>query len=146
MQSAIDIFSRFVHVGTVIVLVGGGVFMRFVLMPASEELSESEHDALRERVQKIWGKFVHVGIALIFVSGLYNLVRTLKTSEVDATYHALFGIKFLLAMAVFTLISALVGRSSVFKAIRRNHKYWLGVATVLAAIVVAISAYLKIKP
>ena len=145
-MQAVDILSRFVHIGTVIVLVGGSFFMRFVLMPAAERLSDSEHAALRERVMDCWRKIVHAGIALILISGVYNLIRTLKSYDVDAIYHSLFGIKFLLALAVFFLASAMVGRSSALEAIRQNRKKWLGIAILFAAIIVAISAYLKVKP
>ena len=37
----IAIISRWMHIGSAIVVVGGSVFMRFVLMPAAAELPEA---------------------------------------------------------------------------------------------------------
>ena len=37
----ISLLSRWAHIGTAIVLVGGTVFMRFVLAPAAAQLSDS---------------------------------------------------------------------------------------------------------
>ena len=51
---ALDVLSRFAHVATAIVMVGGTVFMRFVLMPAAKELPETEHDQLRQRLLARW--------------------------------------------------------------------------------------------
>jgi len=143
--TALNVLSRWIHVGTAIVVLGGSVFMRFVLMPAAAGLPDAEHDALRQRVMGRWKKFVMAGIALFLISGFYNyLVVSIPAHKGDRLYHPLIGTKILLAFAVFFLASALTGRSAAFEGIRRNNKTWLLVTIVLAAIVVAISGVLKI--
>lgn len=141
----VDILSRWTHVGTAIVVLGGSVFMRFVLMPAAQQLPQAEHDALRARVMGTWKKFVHIGIVLFLVSGFYNFFRTISKGPVEPLYHALIGTKILLSFGVFFLASALVGRSSAFEGLRRNSKKWLAVTIALAAIVVALAGVAKIK-
>ena len=62
--------SRWIHVGTAIVLVGGLVFLRFVLGPAAAQLPEEAHSKLKELVLAKWKKFIHGGIALFL--GLFT--------------------------------------------------------------------------
>lgn len=142
----LDILSRWVHVGTTIVLVGGSVFMRFVLGPAAASLPDAEHDSLRERVVGIWKRFVHGGILLFLLSGFYNyLAVTRPQHEGDKLYHILMGNKILLAFVVFFIGSALVGKSSAFQKMRDNRKTWLTILVLLSAVIVGIAGFLKIR-
>ena len=141
----IAIVSRWTHVGTAIVLVGGTCFLRFVLAPAAAQLSEAEHLKLKELVMMTWKKFVHAGIALFLVSGFYNfLVVQVPLHRGDKLYHALMGTKILLAFGMFFIASALVGRSKAFEGMRRNSKPWQSVLLLLATVVVGISGFAKV--
>lgn len=138
-----DVLSRWAHVGTAIVLLGGAVFSRFVLLPAAAELSEPEHDKLKAGVLGRWKKFVHAGIALLLVSGFYNFFRAIPTHKGQGAYHALIGIKILLAFGIFFIASAMVGRSSLAVAMRKDARRWVGLIVLLGAVIVAISGYAK---
>jgi uncharacterized membrane protein len=142
----VNVLSRFLHVGTAIVLVGGSVFMRFVLMPAAEKLAPDAHEALRASILRVWKMFVIVGIAVLLITGFYNyLVVTLPSHKGDSLYHMLIGIKILLALVVFFLASVLVGRAAAFEPLRQNRKTWLVVVIILAALIVAISGFVKVR-
>lgn len=141
--------SRVFHVGTAIVMVGGAFFLRFVLLPAAQlTLSDDVHARLRSAVIGTWKKVVHIGIGLLLLSGALNYYRVLAegTHKGDPLYHALLGTKILLAMAIFFIASALVGRSAAFDGMRRNVAKWLTINLLLAAIIVAISGFLKVRP
>lgn len=139
------VLMRWVHVGTAIVVLGGSVFMRFVLMPAAAPLPEADHDALRGRIMSRWRKIVMIGIALFLLSGFYNyLVVAVPGHKGDGLYHGLMGTKILLAFVVFFLASALTGRSKGLEGIRQSSRKWLAVTIVLAAITAAIGGYLKV--
>ena len=141
----LDVLSRWLHVGTAIVVLGGSFFLRVVLMPAAVSLPEAEHAALRERLMATWRRVVHLGIALFLLSGVYNyLVVAIPRHRGDGLYHALMGTKILLALAVFFLASALVGRSQALAGIRRDNRRWLAIALVLGFAIVGISGYLKV--
>ena len=140
--------SRIVHVATAIVLVGGSVFVRYLLMPAATAtLSQADHDALRARLMSAWKRVVHGGIALFLLSGGINYGRVIaeKTHKGDALYHALLGTKIILALVVFFIASALVGKSAKFEGLRKNARLWMSVNVLLAAIIVAISGFLKVR-
>ena len=143
-MDVLSLLSRWTHVGTAIVLVGGTCFLRFVLAPAAAQLPDAEHQKLKELVMGTWKKFVHAGIALFLASGFYNyLVVQAPNHKGDKLYHALMGVKILLALGIFFFASALVGRSKSFEGMRKNAKLWQLVILILAAIIVGISGYLK---
>jgi uncharacterized membrane protein len=144
-MDAISILSRWIHIGTAIVLVGGTVFLRFVLAPVAAQLSDAEHQKLREGVLSRWKKFVHGGIVLFIVSGFYNyLVVQAPHHRGDGKYHALIGTKILIAFGIFFIASALAGRSKAFDGMRKNAKFWQLVIVLLAALIVGISGYAKV--
>jgi uncharacterized membrane protein len=147
-QLTLYTITRILHVATAIVLVGGAFFMRFILMPAAaQSLSDADHASLRARIMTAWKRFVHGGIALLLASGAINYYRVIAehTHKGDGLYHALLGTKILLAMAIFFIASALVGRSATFEHMRQNARKWLAVNLLLALLVVAISGFLKVR-
>ena len=150
MESELALLSRWLHIGTAIVLLGGSVFLRFVVLPAAERLTSEASETLRERVRATWKLFVHAGVALLLVSGLYNYLAVqapkLKGKPSAGLYHALMGTKILVALAVFFLVEALVGRATAFEGLRQKSKLWLGIVILLGAIIVAISGFLKMNP
>jgi len=142
----VDYASRWLHVSTAIVLVGGTVFIRFVLTPNAEQLSQNEHDRLRELVTATWRKFVRAGILLFLLTGFYNYFAVaVPKHHGDGLYHALMGTKILLAFGVFFLAEALVGRSAVFAPLREKRKVWLMVLILVAFVIVAISSVLRVR-
>lgn len=146
MDSAtfVELISRWVHVGTAVVLLGGSVFLRCVVMPAARTLPDVEHDRLREQMMARWKRIVMIGIALLLVTGFYNYLGVERVKA--PRYHMLMGIKILLGFGVFFLASALTGRSAGLAGIRRNSARWLTVLIVLAAATVLIAGYLKVAP
>lgn len=142
---AIDVVSRFIHIATAIVMVGGTVFMRFVLMPAAADLPQAEHDQLRQRLLARWKRVVHGGIALLAMSGIYNYMQAIPKHKGDGLYHGLIGTKILLALVVFFIASALVGRSAAFDKIRQQRAKWMAVIVVLAAVIVGLSGFAKVR-
>src|SRR5438067_13546738 len=127
MELAFFTLTRVIHLGTAIVLVGGTVFVRFLLLPAATEtLGQADHDRLRARIMSVWKRIVHQGIMLFLVSGGINYWRIIdsRVHKGDALYHALMGTKILLALMVFFIASALVGKSAAFESLRKNARKW----------------------
>ncbi len=141
----LEVLSRFLHVAAAIVMVGGTVFMRFLLMPAAKELPEAEHDQLRQRLLARWKRVVHIGITMLLLSGLFNYMQQIPKHKGDGLYHALLGMKMLLALAVFFIASVLVGRSATFEKMRQNRAKWMGLIVLLSALIVGISGFVKVR-
>ncbi len=147
MDLALQLIFRWIHIGSAITVVGGTVFMLFVLLPAAKEILDDEHLKLRAAVLKRWKWFVHIGVALFLVSGLYNYIKVMAPlHKGDGLYHALMGVKMLLAMGVFGLAEVLVGRSKLAEKLRQNASKFLTINLVLAAIIVMLSGFLKTLP
>ncbi len=119
--------------------------MLFVLLPSAKQLSDEAHAQLAAAIGSRWKRIVHIGILLFLVSGLYNYMRAIPLHRGDGLYHAMVGTKMLIALVVFFLAAALVGRSERLAAIRANRGKWLKVLVLLAATIVAISGYVKVR-
>ena len=140
----LDLLSRWAHVGAAVVLIGGAVFTRFVLMPAAVELPDDQHQALKERLRVRWAKFVHIGIMLLLISGFYNFFTQMGAHKGQPLYHALVGVKMLLAFGAFYLASVLSGRSPKSAHFRENSRKWLGVLIALRALIAGLGSVLKV--
>ncbi len=137
--------SRWAHVSAAIVAIGGAAFTRWALMPAARAaLSDEQHQQLREASRARWSRIVYVCIALLLVTGAINfLILALPPKIEPMPYHAIFGVKFLAALGVFFLASALVGRAPGLEALRHARAKWLSVILVLAAVIVLLSGVLS---
>jgi uncharacterized membrane protein len=139
---------RWTHILTAITAIGGSIFMRFVLMPvANTVLDEETHARLRTGLVKRWQRFVHTCILLFLISGFYNyFVVTGPAHPHQPLYHAMFGVKFLLALAIFAIAVVLTSTKDWSKGARANAKLWLGLLVALGVIVVMISGVMKNIP
>ncbi|MBI5092448.1 MAG: hypothetical protein HZB26_08385 [Candidatus Hydrogenedentes bacterium] len=139
---------RWTHILTAITAIGGTIFIRFVLIPVAESVLDDEtHARLRAGLVKRWQKFVHTCIMMFLISGFYNyFVVTGPAHSGQPLYHALFGIKFLLALAVFGLAVVLTSTKDWSKGIRANAKTWLGLLVALGVVVVMVSGVMKNIP
>ncbi|MCC7086501.1 MAG: hypothetical protein IT427_15995 [Pirellulales bacterium] len=144
---------RWIHIVAAITAVGGTIFMRMALLPSEQSLDDESRHALRERVRSRWAKVVMACIAFLLLSGLINFFTFIGQTKAEPwsewrtsynkLYNMIFGIKALLALVIFFIASALVGRTDALKPIRQNAKMWLTVNVVLAVLVVALSGVLR---
>lgn len=135
------LMSRWIHVGTVIVLVGGTCFMKLVAGPVLKDQSPELMTAIRSR----WKKFVHGGIALLILSGVFNYIQAMPLHKGDGLYHGMVGTKIILAFVVFILASVLVGRSAGTQKFRDNSAKWMTVLLLLSALIIAMSGFVKVR-
>lgn len=144
----VEIVLRWMHILAAIAAAGGTIFMRVALVPASGELAEPDRQRLLAAVRSRWAMVVHLSIALLLISGLINVMRIMPTidSDYNSLYHPLFGVKFLLALALFGIASLLIGRSPAADRVRANAPFWLGINTLLVVLIVLISGVLRFVP
>ena len=152
-MDAVLLVLRWAHILGAVLTVGELFFARFAFLPAVAETDEATREKLHEAVRRRWLPWVIGGITLLLVSGLTNFLlfnNTVKSQGWadgqwmrQTSYHAIFGIKFLLALGVFYLASGLVGRGSGTAWIRRERARWLSVTLGLAVAVVMLSGWLR---
>jgi len=146
-MSTLAIVLRFLHIAPAVVTGGATIFARIALLPALASLPEAERVRVKDTIDRRWRVVVMVCVTLLLVSGIANFViYQAPVHKGQPLYHALFGVKFLAAMIVFFLASALSGRSSALALIRANSRFWVGVAATLVIAIVLISAVLRSIP
>ena len=151
-MSWLGLTLRWFHLVAAIMVVGGTMFMRFALVPSIGVLADEQRSALHQQIRSRWAKMVAAAILFLLISGLWNYIRFLGDSKTwgdqwrasyNGLYQAVFGVKFLLALVIFFLASALAGRTEGTKKFRQNAKMWMTVNLILALIVVALSGVLR---
>jgi hypothetical protein len=98
---ALTIFMRFLHIVSAIALVGGALAWRCAAIPAIAPLAAETRGKIGDAIAAAWRPFAIFGIFGILISGTYNFLH--KTGLTPA-YHAIFGIKVLLALHVFAAL------------------------------------------
>jgi hypothetical protein len=147
-MDATDVISmivRWFHIGAAITAIGGAAFVRIALRPAAHAtLTGDEHDNLHEAVRTRWLRVVHMCIAILLITGAVNFYLLALRTQVDPMpYHAVFGIKFLCAIAIFFIASALYGRAPGFAGMRAKSAKWLSILLLLAVVVIMLSGALN---
>ncbi len=144
LQDILPLLSRWAHVIPAILLVGGTLFMRFVLIGPCLEHGAS--DNLRESIRKKWARLVMLSIFLLLVSGLYNAAIKAIGFQLSPLYLGLLTAKIVLGLIIFFLISVLTGRSDRAKKFREREELWLNIVCVLMVVLVAIAGFMKMSP
>lgn len=121
LPDILGIFSRWVHVASAIILLGGVIFARSV-----------RHAQLFKEYRAL----ATTAIVALFLSGLYNLLTKANTPK---PYHMIFGIKFLLALHVFG-VGLMSTRANVDETTRQR---WLAGVALSGLVVTLLSAYLR---
>ncbi len=123
--AVLDIVARWVHILSVVILLGGIVFARWMVTPAPPS-------NLNPRSRRLLAPLV----LMIVFSGTYSLIAK---SNIPPSYFFWFGIKLLLVLH-FAAVSFLLARSST-KEERRNRLF--AGAAISGSLVVLLSAYLR---
>lgn len=140
----VEFLSRYAHVLTAILLAGGAMFLRFVLLPAIDGTEFKQ--ALHERVRPKWAKLVGIGILILIATGFYNYVAvSIPQHKGDGLYHMLMGFKMMAAFGAFFLASALSGRSPKLQKLRDNWRATGGLLILLLFFIVGIASFLKVR-
>jgi FtsH-binding integral membrane protein len=133
---ALGIAMRWVHIASVVTLLGGFIFARFALAPALASLPENDRNRLSSKVAQSFRGLLYTVIAAILVSGLYNY---LSKATRPPGYDMWIGIKFLLVLHVFA-VSLLYAFQNTDEAKRSRRA--LGIA-ISGLVIVLISGYLR---
>ncbi len=145
MQSIdwVAVLFRWLHVIPAIVLLGGTIFVRFAALPALGASGQAAQ--WLGAVRKKWAMISGLCILLLLVSGLWNFMmyRLDEVRDTGPLYHALFGVKVLLALAVFFIVSVMSGTSAAFAPMRAKPAKMLTLAAGLGLAIVLISGVLR---
>ncbi|MEX1040716.1 MAG: hypothetical protein WDZ51_08805 [Pirellulaceae bacterium] len=145
MELGIDLLLRWGHILPAILLAGGTWYMVLALRPAVSEMEDAQAVALKENLRGRWARIVMLCAGLLLLSGLVVLVKMAMTFEFpQGYYHAVGGLKFLLALVVFFIASLLTGKSENAQKFRESEGKWLKLNAVLALTIVLMGGLLRV--
>lgn len=145
----IDLVLRWLHILSAITLAGGVIFWRWAWLNAAQSLPESTRLEVTAAIRSRWSRLVMASSGLLLITGLVNFMLIIQRFDLDKAafpgdkYHMLFGIKFLLSLAVFMLSALLAGKTGAAENLRRNERLWLNVNVLLAIAVVCLGGLLR---
>ena len=136
-----SVLLRVLHISSAVILVGGIFYQRTILAGSGEQSGTEEQRSL-------WGRWVGVATFLLLGTGLYNFITMVQQAKaagnpLPSTYHALFGIKFLLALVVMFLAAILAGKTETAEKFRQNQRKWLNVAWMASLAIIVLAAVLR---
>ena len=137
-----DVLAHWVHIVFAAVALGGLLYGGFVLGPAMSALGDGDRAALSERVATRFRPIALAALALLLISGGYNLFRAMERG-VDSAYHMAFGIKFLLALHVLGMLFIVSTPPSGDPAKDAKRPRLMIGGAISALIVFALGAYLQ---
>jgi uncharacterized membrane protein len=134
MADILVTLMRWLHLSSVATLIGGILYARFVIAPSESFLPSDAQLTLDERAAAHFRPIVFTAIACLVISGTFNLLSHPGHSTL---YHALFGLKILLALHVFA-VAILIAQPGN----KKRNRQMFG-AAVSGMTVILISNYLK---
>ena len=137
----LGLLFRWLHIIPMAVLVGGTIFMRLALVPASNETDEAAE--FREAIRRRWAKWVGISVLFLLVSGLYNAVTKIMAFELPPAYHMLVMVKLALGFVVFFIAALLSGRSEKAQKLREQEMKWLNILCASMLVLVLVAGYMK---
>ena len=143
---------QWLHVASVVLMIGGFFFLRVVLIPASRSLPENYQPKLMTAALRRFRVVVWIALVTILASGIYNFVSFLRSANAatsagmspDFSYYILvLGIKLFIVFLIFTLGIVLTFPYPVFDPFQKRPSPWINLTIILGLIVIFLSAVLR---
>ncbi len=143
-------FIQWLHVGSVVLMIGGFFFFRVVLIPIANRLPDP--NTLILSALKRFSGIVWSALLTVLISGVYNVITfftTARTSDTEAAisdyslYILVLGIKFFIVFLIYSLAVILTFPYPVFEGVQKKPSPWLNILILLALITIFLSAFLR---
>jgi hypothetical protein len=131
---ALNILMRFLHIISAVTLLGGILAWRFGVITALAPLGEETRRKVDHAMASAWRPAVLFSVAGLLVSGIYNFLRW-NQAGLTPEYHAVIGVKFLLALHVFAVAILAARPDNARRARQLTGIAFSGVAIVLLSAV-----------
>ena len=132
----LGVFFRWLHIASIVCLIGGFVYARFAVWPALATLG-SQTAAFENRMIAGFRGFLYSVLAANLISGLYNF---LTKPSYPPYYQMVIGVKFLFVLHIYA-VTILYTLPTGDTAKRRR---WLTGMVTTGLIIIALSAILRL--
>jgi uncharacterized membrane protein len=136
VRAVFGVLMRWVHIASVVTLIGGFIYARFVLAPAIASAAPAERNSLTAAVQSAFRPLLFTVIATVLISGIYNYATK---GSYPPGYHMWMGIKLLL---VLHILSSAILDSARAPNPAKSSRTALGIV-ISGLIAIAIANYLR---
>jgi len=134
MTDALNVIMRWLHISSVVVLVGGVLYARLVIVPALVSLPTQDQETLGDAMAARYRSLLYLAMLFLLGTGIYNFVMNLGRGPL---YQALLGIKLLLVLHFFAVGTLIVKPKNAKRA-----RQMTGIV-ISGLIIIAISAVLR---
>ena len=150
----LPVLMQWLHVGSVVLMIGGFFFLRVVLLPSAKVLPDPQKTEMIEAALRRFRVVVWISLFTILVSGVYNFIAFLiSTGNQTVTdpnsapdysiYIVVLGVKFLIVTLIYILGIALTFPYPVYAPIQKHPAPWLNMTLALGIIVIFLSTFLR---
>jgi hypothetical protein len=136
LVTVVSVFMRWVHIFSVVTIVGGFLYARYVLAPALAGVPAVNAAAVSNGSIARFRPILYTALGAVLLSGLYNY---LTKPSYPPHYHAVIGVKFLLVLHIFAT-SILY---TIPNANEGNRQRRLTSLVISGVLVIALSAVLR---
>lgn len=139
-----SVLVQWLHVVAALLAVGGVACIRLVVIPSAEALDGPARETFMEGVHTRFRQVVGLSMALLLLSGLYNVGVVAAAGQLTGPEYLYPLIaKIVLALVMFKIAFMLIIPGPAFSGVKAKRKMWLMVNLVLGLVVVLIAAYLR---
>src|SRR5580704_1926105 len=136
LRAVLGVCLRWIHIASVVTLLGGFIYARFVLAPALASLPTAERELVGSKMVTSFRPLLFTVLITALGSGMYNYATK---ASYPPTYHMWMGIKLLLVLHI--------AASAILYAVRQSNeskrkRTELSIA-ISGLVVIAIAAYLR---
>jgi uncharacterized membrane protein len=141
MSAFLPILSRWTHLVTACIAVGGVFFLRIVLPIGLRAVDGPAGHAVMLKCRRVFKMTTHTAILLLLLTGFYNFWQNMDAYKLAGAplAHGLFVMHALLGLIVFGLLLWLLAGAEP----PAGHMRWLAVTLGLMLIAVAFASVLK---
>ncbi len=136
VSAVLGVCMRWIHIASVVTLIGGYIYARFALAPAIASAAPAEANSLTAAVQRAFRPILFTVIATVLISGIYNYATK---ASYPRGYHMWMGIKLLL---VLHILSSAIIDSTRAPSPAKSSRTALGIV-ITGLLAIAIANYLR---
>jgi uncharacterized membrane protein len=142
-----NVLTKWIHLSSAAFVVGGAVYLRFVLYPALGK-TEATRELWVSLSRKTY-RWMDVALTLLLLTGLDNIMKARKTlggltPEQLSAYWTVFWAKIVLFVAAFVFVHLLLIRVPAFRSIQEKPRPWISALTGIVLLILALSGYLAL--
>lgn len=99
LSAVLGVCMRWIHIASVVTLIGGYIYARFVFAPAIASAAPAGQNSLAAAAQSAFRPLLFTVVATVLISGIYNYATK---PSFPPGYHMWMGIKLLLVLHILS--------------------------------------------